>query len=146
MAFPSDTNITSGFVNRCMGAAGPSGNDTFTTAAKVLIDDSVTFTAISGHTYKVSWSTQMAGSASPVLATVTARWEPGDGQVTTSSTLIFSRVANLNTGNDSYHFARCVTGLSGLVTVGITAFTNTGTCTVYGSANGRELLVKDLGL
>lgn len=146
MAFPNGATITSAFVNRYVGSAGPSGNDTFTTAAKVLIDDAVTFTADPTHRYLVSWDTQMSGSTSPVLATVTARWEDGEGPVLTSSTTIFQRVANLGANNDAYHFRRTVTGLSGLITVGMTALTNTGTCTVYGAANGRELLVKDLGL
>lgn len=146
MAFPADVAITSSFVNRYVGSAGPSGNDSFTTSVKVLTDDAVTFTAIASHTYSVGWNTQMSGSTSPVLATVTARWEPGEGPVLPGSASFWSRVANLSAANDSYHFERTITGVSGLITVGITAFTNTGTCTVYGAANGRELLVKDLGL
>lgn len=146
MAFQNGSTITSGFVNRCVGSAGPSGNDSFTTSTKVLIDDAVTFVADPTHFYVVSWNTQMSGSTSPVLATVTARWEKGAGPVTVTSNAILSRIANLSMGNDSYHFERTFSSLSGLITVGITAFTNTGTCTVYGAANGRELLVKDLGL
>ncbi|WP_372672966.1 hypothetical protein [Amycolatopsis kentuckyensis] len=146
MAFPNGSTVTSGLVNRYMGSAGPSGNDSFTTATKVLIDDAVTFVADPNHIYVATWNTQMSASASAVLATVSMRWEKGEGPVLPTSNAFLTRVANLGANNDSYHFERCFSNLSGLVTIGITAFTNTGTATVYGGANGRELLVKDLGL
>jgi hypothetical protein len=129
-----------------MGIAQPGADDTFTTTTKVLTADSVTFTAIAGHTYEVSWNSQMTASI-VCVATMNARWEPGSGPITTTSTSIWSRVAQITLGNDTYHFSRTITGLSGVVTVGITGLANSGsTVTAKGGAGHRELLVEDLGL
>ncbi|WP_372672968.1 hypothetical protein [Amycolatopsis kentuckyensis] len=105
--------------------------------------DTVTFTAIPNHFYEVSWDSQMSASVACV-ATMNARWEPGSGPITPTSTSVWSRVAQVTAGNDTYHFTRTITGLSGVVTVGITGLANNGaTVTAY---TGRELLVQDLGL
>lgn len=124
-----------------MGIVQPGSNDTFTTSTKVLTADTVTFVAIAGHYYEVSWNSQISGTTN-IAATLNARWEPGSGPITTTSTSVWSRVAQITAGNDTYHFARSITGLSGTVTVGITGLANTGTVTVQ----SRELLVQDLGL
>lgn len=140
MPFQAGATITPAVLNRIMGLVQPA-NDTFTTSVKVLTADLVTFTAIAGHVYEVSWNAQMSGTTN-IAATLNARWISGFGPITTSSTSVWSRVAQITAGNDTYHFARTVTGLSGTVTVGITGLTNTGTVT----AQQRELLVQDLGL
>lgn len=146
MPFQAGATITPSVLNRFMGIVQPGSNDTFTPTPKVLTADTVTFTAIASHTYEVTWQTRMS-SVIACAATVNARWEPGAGPVTTSSTSIWSRIAQVTAGNDTYHFARTITGLSGQVTVGITALCNNATtCTVSGGSLERELLVQDLGL
>src|ERR1043166_3999358 len=123
MPFQAGQTITPTVLNRYMGVVQPGSNDTFTTTTKVLTADTVTFTAIAGHIYEVSWNAQMSASIACV-ATMNARWEPGAGPITTTSTSIWSRVAQITLGNDTYHFSRTITGLSGQVTVGITGLAN----------------------
>lgn len=145
MPYQPGQALTGVMLNRNMGAAQPSGNDTFTTTVKVLTADTVTFTAIPSHTYAVSWSTQHSSSGACVM-TLCARYVAGAGPILTGSTIIWQRIAPSAAGNDVFYARRTVTDLSGQVTVGITGLANAAaTTTVYGGSVDRELLVEDLG-
>ncbi len=145
MSYQAGSTLTAVALNRLMGYAQPSTNDTFTTI-KVLASDTVTFTAISTHSYKVSYSTQHSSSTTSAT-TFAARWIAGAGPITTSSAALWSRICQSVTGNDTFTASRTVPAgvLSGQVTIGMTGQANTGTITVYGGSVDRELLIEDLG-
>jgi hypothetical protein len=145
VSYQAGKTLTAAELNRDMGAVFPSANDTFTTI-KVLTADTKTITAIPTHRYKISYTTRHSSTAASAV-TVDARWIAGAGPITTTSTQIFTRVFQSSGGNETFTtFGTLPAGvLSGLVTIGFTAFTNTGTITFYGGAGERELLIEDLG-
>ena len=145
MSYQAGQTLTAVSLNRFIGNAQPSSNDTFTTSTKVLTADTATFTAIATHTYAISWSTQHSSSATCAI-TLAARYVAGTGPIATGSTTIWSRVSQSGGGIDTFYCRRTITGLSGLITVGITGLANAGaTTTVYGGSDQRELLIEDLG-
>lgn len=148
MAYQAGTTLTAAMLNRLIASAQPSSNDTFTTSTKVLSADTATFTAISTHSYAVSWSTQHSSTVNS-SNTVAARFVSGAGPIATGSTVLWQRIFQSTAGQDTFYSRRVVPAgvLSGLVTVGITALANSGaTATVYGGSVDRELLIEDLGL
>lgn len=144
MSYQAGQTLTAASISRLMAYTQPSASDTFTTATKVLTADQVTFNAISGHTYAVSFSTHHSSSGTSA-ATLSARYIAGNGPVATGSAIIWQRVFQSGAGIDTFYARRLITGISGVITVGLTGLTNTATVTLYGGSIDRELLVEDMG-
>lgn len=149
MGYPAGETATAvEHFNRHMAHVDPTSNVTFT-AHQVLADDTVTFVAIATHIYKITYSTRHSNNvgtfSSPAAVACNVRWIAGAGPITTSSTLIRGFAFGSANGNSDFTGVKCVTGISGTITIGVSASASTGTQTFNGGTGERMLLVEDLG-
>lgn len=148
MGYLAGQTLTAAMLTKYVTSVNPTTNVTFT-AHQVLADDTVTFTAVASHRYKISYSTRHSNSVgtatSPAAVACNLRWVAGAGPITTSSTLIRGFAFPSTQGNGEFcGFKTIVFGVTGLVTVGVSASANTGTSTFNGATTERELLVEDV--
>lgn len=147
MPYLAGQTLTAAMLTKYVTSVSPSTNATFTTHA-VLPDDTVTFMAIASHRYKITYSTRHSNSVgtatTPAAVGVNLRWVAGAGPILTSSTLIREFAFPATGGNGDFCGFKTITGLSGLVTIGISASASTGTSTFNGGTDDRELLVEDV--
>lgn len=119
-----------------------------TTTTEVLAD-SVTFTAVAGRRYKITWSGKWLGSIAGETLQVRFRYVAG-ASVTSAATML--RGQDLVTPGANYHSPLClvdhVTGISGTYTVGmfvLRGFGN-GTMQLGAAANDQAvMIVEDVG-
>ena len=147
MGYLAGQTLTAAMLTKYVVSVNPSTNATFTAHA-VLPDDTVTFMAISSHRYKISYSTRHSNSVgtatAPSAVGCNLRWIAGAGPITTSSTLIRGFAFPSTNGNGDFSGYKTITGLSGLVTIGVSASASTGTETFNGGTTERELIVEDI--
>ena len=146
-----NTTFTSGAIltaaqmnNLPWGVAGyvkrTAGDFTANTSVADVTGLTVTWTAVSGRLYEVSYSaqTRKVGGAGFIEFLVT------DSSNTTIYDF-FTTVADTN--YQSFSWTGVLTGLSGSQTIKLRALTGAGTATIYGSAgNPSSLIIKDIGL
>ncbi|HET6286359.1 MAG TPA: hypothetical protein VFG15_06375 [Amycolatopsis sp.] len=148
MPYLAGQTLTAAMLTKYVTSVNPSTNATFS-AHQVLPDDTVTFMAIASHRYKVSYSTRHSNSSgtatSPAAVGCNLRWVAGAGPITPSSTVIRGFAFPSTGGNGDFSgFKTIVFGVTGLVTVGVSASANIGTSTFNGGTTERELLVEDV--
>lgn len=147
MPYLAGQTLTAAMLMKYVTSVSPSTNATFS-AHQVLADDTVTFMAIASHRYKISFSTRHSNTVgtatSPAAVACNLRWVAGAGPITTSSTMLRGFAFPSNQGNGEFSGFKTITGLSGLVTIGISASANVGVSTFNGGTIERELLVEDI--
>jgi hypothetical protein len=124
---------------------GPSGISTIE-----QMFDTVTFAAISGRRYRLTWDGAWVSDGAQVNAWFTVRTSSGSS-VSTSGTLHYSREVWASTSG-AWLDKQIITELSGLgsgtytVGIGVQRATGTGTISIRGAAqNLRKIIVEDMG-
>lgn len=114
-------------------------NATFTSTETVL--DFVTFTAIAGVRYKLSWNGNLRSAIVNDTGRLLFRWQVG-GTLTTGGTLFYTNIINIGVGGAVGQQCltpfKTVTGIpAGTASIGVTAIRDTGSglWTSAGSAN-----------
>lgn len=114
---------------------------TFTTTETVL--DYITITADSAARYTLWCSTSLQSSVANDLVDFRFRWSSG-ATLTTAGTEFHHILPNMDVANKGAWIAtmRSVTGLSGQVSIGVTAVRNSGTGNIssFGSAGAANVL------
>lgn len=117
--------LTKGFVSELVRTS----NVTFTTTETVL--DFITFTAVAGVRYKLSWNGNLRSAVVNDTGRILFRWQVG-GTLTTGGTLLWQTNVNIGVsganGQQLIMPFRCVTGIpAGTASIGVTAIRDTGT-------------------
>jgi hypothetical protein len=150
MAVNPNTNFTTGAVftadqaNRFpRGAMGyvysTAGNITLTTTVQDIPGASVTFTAVSGRLYKITYNAQIQKVTSAGYIEISFY---------NGATVIYDGFEDVAAGQYiNYSMTSVVSGLSGSVTIKATGIVNVATATIFrGVANPTSFVVEDIGL
>jgi hypothetical protein len=150
MAVNPNTNFTVGQVatadqmNRFpRGAMGyvysTAGNITLTTTVQDIPGASVTFTAVSGRLYKITYNAQIQKVTSAGYIEISFY---------NGATVIYDGFEDVIAGGYiNYSQSSVVSGLSGTVTIKATGIVNVATATIFrGAANPTSFVVEDIGL
>jgi hypothetical protein len=119
-------------------------NSAGVTTTETVID-SVTFTAVAGQRYKLTWNSNIRSSVVNDTGRVIFRWTPG-AVASTAGTLFYSaqfQISAIIVGNShSFCMIDTVTGITaGQTTIGVSIIrdTGSGTLTSIGNANWQNI-------
>lgn len=139
-----DAILNAQIAARYMGTSAP-GTDQVIGVSEVILDEKVTFTAVSGHKYLIMHTADNAvATGSPTAATYNYRYAAG-ASLTTGGSLIQTYVGPPPSGahvTDTRHTV-FIAPSSGQFTVGAGYFTNSS-ATVRFYANAKRLTVIDI--
>jgi hypothetical protein len=119
---------------------GTAGNITLNTTLADIGSASVTFTAVSGRLYKVTYNAQMQKVTTNGYIEITITNGAG--------TNIYDSFTDVTAGSYiNYSVTSVITGLSGSVTVKARGIVSSGTATIFRNANNpTSFSVEDIGL
>lgn len=137
LATDADTALTrKGYI---ADGSRTTSSGTFTTVETVL--QSLSFTAVAGVRYKITAVQSIQSTIAGGSVQMRLRWASG-ASVTTAGTQISSILAPCNTAGLGFVAPLIVTftpGVSGTVTVGVTAVQNTGTGTISSFGDTKQI-------